>query len=56
MSVRKLGDQLCADLYGRHLKNLAFRKRGKTFIRERVGYSEGISVQGLTPVLRPYGS
>ena len=46
MSVRKLGDQLCADLYARHLKNLGFRKGGRTFVRERVGYREDISIQG----------
>jgi hypothetical protein len=46
MSVRTLGDQLRADLYTRHLKNLGFMKRGKTFVRERIGYSEGISIQG----------
>jgi len=48
MSVRKLvGDQLCADLM-RDISRiyLGFRKRGRTFIRERDGYSEGISIQG----------
>jgi hypothetical protein len=46
MSVRTLGDQLCADLHTRYLRNLGFRKHGRTFIRERDGYSEGISIQG----------
>jgi len=46
MSVLKLGDQFCSFLHVRHMKALGFKKRGRSYCRDRDGYTECISIQG----------
>lgn len=46
MSVPKLGDQFCSYLHVRHMKALGFKKRGRSYCRDREGYTECVSIQG----------